>query len=97
MQIFQNYFANSSLGQVIDINNITSSILNIDGVDNFYTQRIDHPSVKLSGLSLLIWNSIYEETDIDIITANITLPYYKYPYLDDALNITDKIVIQTTS
>ena len=96
-QILQTYFEKSSLGQVLDLNYITSSILNIDGVDNFYTQRIDAPSVKLSGLSLLVWNSIYDKTDIDIVTANITLPYYKYPYLDDALNITDKIVIQTTS
>ena len=96
-QILKKYFEETSLGQVLDLNKLTSSILNIDGVENIFTQRTDNPSVKLAGLSLLIWNSIYEKTDIDIITANITLPYYKYPYLDDALNITDKIVVQTTS
>ena len=96
-QILQEYFENSSLGQVLDLNSITSSILNIDGVDNIYTQRIDAPGVKLAGLSLLVWNSIYEEADIDVITSNVTLPYYKYPYLADALNITDKIVVQTAS
>ena len=48
----------------------------------------------MTGLSLLTWNPIYEDADIDVITANIKLPYFKYPYIDDVLNITDKIVVQ---
>ena len=94
-QIFKAYFAKSELGQVLDLNYLTSTILGINGVENFYTQRIDAPTAKVAGLSFVTWNPIYGNTDIDITTANVTLPYFKYPYLDDILNLTKKIVVNT--
>ena len=38
---------------------------------------------------------IYRDSDINVVNSNITLPYYKYPYLHDVLNISDKIEVVT--
>jgi hypothetical protein len=46
---------------------------------------------------MLIWNPIYPTTDIDTTTKNVTLSYFKYPYLYNKDMITNYIVIQSES
>lgn len=82
--IFVDYFSfkSTSLGQVVDIQFLTQSILNIDGVENLSTTRGD---INLPGLSLLAFNPVYSNgnEDIKIVTQNIKLPYFKIPYWYD--------------
>ena len=80
-QIIRTYFEGAELGQTIDINYLVNAILSIPGVDDIHTQRTDDTTVQVPGLSLLLWNPVYGKTDATAIAANITLPYYKYPYL----------------
>lgn len=89
------YFMNTdmSLGQVIDVNTLGSSILEIPGVDSIETSRTDI-DLTVPGLSLSIWNPVYE-SDTTITNQNIKLPYFKFAYLHDAFNLFKKVVIDS--
>ena len=93
--IIKKYFnvANNSLGQLIDMTNITTEILSIDGVESVYTRRTDDTTIKVDGLSLLVWNPVYPEKDILITGQNLQLPYFKYPYFFSETDILSKIEV----
>lgn len=95
-KIFLDYFdrKNVTLGQVIDIKQITADILAVNGVRNFYTQRIDEPSIVSERLSMVVWHPIYTNDSISLF-GNYTLPYFKFPYLHNASNFSDHIKIIT--
>lgn len=96
--IFLNYFdrQNSELGQIIDIKTITSDILSVNGVKTFYTQRTDNTLVKAERLSMLIWNPVYTNDAITLLT-NYSLPYFKFAYLYDSFNFSNYINVVTES
>lgn len=96
--IFVNYFktTNDNLGKLIDLTNISSQIITIQGVENFRTVRISNGTrITFPGISLLIFNPVYPEIDIETYQQNIQLPYFKFPYLGDSLNFVDKIRLIT--
>lgn len=84
---------NSKLGQVIDISAITSSILSLDGVQSVYMTRTDAPTLRITGVSMLVWNPVYPTNDVDIVNQNIILPYFKYPYIYDSAGLVDLIEV----
>ena len=94
--IFTDYFnrENTFLGQEIDVKQLTADILSVIGVKNFYTRRKDDPTNRIEGLSLLVWNPVYPTLDIAVVLKNITLEYFKYPYLNNMVNFSDNIVVQ---
>jgi len=83
------------LGSIINITQIYSDILNIDGVVKMYLQRTD-TKATLEGISLLAYNPVYPENDILITTQNIALPYFKYAYLSNIDKIINKLHIINT-
>jgi hypothetical protein len=96
--VFFDYFNrnNITLGQILDINTLTTSILSIQGVKTFYTRRTNDTTVKYAGLSMLAWNPIYP-TDRQLITKNTSFNYFKYLFLDNKEYFSNKIkVISTT-
>ena len=99
--VFANYFAttNDNLGLLIDINEITNQILGIEGVTSVSTQYTDANGqiTKVPGVSLLIYNPIYPYNDISVHSQNTALPYFKFPYLKDATNFINQIVVNTPS
>jgi|LakMenEpi03Aug12_release.lakeMendotaPanAssembly.Ray.scaffolds.fasta_scaffold00081_13 hypothetical protein len=95
-----NYFATTkdNLGLLVSITDLTNQILAIDGITNVTTQRtVDEQVYTTPGISLLIYNPVYPYSDINIFTQNVKLPYFKYPYLKDALNFINKVVVVTPS
>jgi hypothetical protein len=94
-KIFTDYFnrSNMTLGQVIDLKTITSDILSVNGVRTFYTQRKDDPSIRTERLSMLVWNVIYTDDAINIL-SNYRLPYFKFAYLFDDTNFSTNITVQ---
>ena len=92
VNILQKYFDSGyvNLGQRIETTSISKSIIDVTGVSEIYTVRKD-TGQKTPGLSLCIWNPVYEDVDIEITTQDITLPYYKYPYLHAPENLVEKI------
>ena len=95
--IFQKYFApeNSTLGQLITINDLTSQILSVEGVSTFFIRRLlsDGTTITNNGLTLLSFNPNYSSLDIQIISANLQLPYYKFPFLYNKSILNNIIVI----
>ena len=90
--IIISFFANktSKLGQLIDIYALTSNVLNIDGVQNVLTYRLDD-GTSVNGISLLIWNSLYPSQDISVHTHNLPLGYFQYPIFNNISSIDSRI------
>jgi hypothetical protein len=98
VKIFQDYFdrENMALGQEIDIKSLSDQILRVTGVKTFYTKRTDI-SKRVEGLSMIIWNPIYGEGDMNTINQNTTLQYFKYPYLYNTDNFINWVVVTSES
>lgn len=96
--IFANYFQKNTLmlGDTINLYQLYSDIINLDGVSKFYCKRND-VDVTVEGLSLILWNPTYNAADIQIITQNLSLPYFKYVYLNNIDQMINKIKFITTS
>ena len=94
--IFLNYFdrTKSKLGQTIDVNFLNNEILTVDGVKSFSTMRTDNNAISYNGLNLTVWNPIYTN-DIQVITQNIVLKEFQFPYLNNFETFLNKIVVQT--
>ena len=95
-KIFTDFFktTNDNLGVLIDLTELSSKIITIEGVQNFRTVRTSsNLRLQFPGISLLIFNPVYPETDIAVVQQNLTLPYFKFPYLGNAINFTNKIVL----
>jgi hypothetical protein len=92
--IFLNYFNHkvSKLGQVIDLYQLTSDIIGIDGIDNVQTYRSDSDTY-VNGISILLWNDLYPTNDASVHTQNVTLGFYQYPVFNNIANITSRIEI----
>jgi hypothetical protein len=99
LNIFTNYFNrdNTKLGQTVDVRFLTQQILGINGVETFFTTRIDDPTIKSEGLSLFIWNPVYPDNDKRVTTNNISLKYFEYPFFNDIELLSQKIKITATS
>ena len=76
------------------MNNLISEV---EGVKNFYTERItpDGTHLQSSGISLLVWNNVYDKEDIFVTTQNILLKYFQFPFLFDKENLLNRIQIIT--
>jgi hypothetical protein len=83
--IFQEYFApeNSKLNQLITLNDIVTKILNVNGVETFYMKRVlpNGNIITNNGLTLLSFNPNYSEVDVEVISSNLQLPFFKFPFL----------------
>ena len=88
------YFSSSNvkLGQIIDISQLTSNILQIEGVGDF---RIFNNTTRetYNGLSLSMWNPLFPDSDNSVITQTIYLPFFKYPYLINPVSLPNKITV----
>lgn len=93
-ELIVRYFDNTNvnIGQAIDLQALGANILNVDGIDEIHTVRTD-TGLRTLGLSICVWNELYEDADVRITTQNLKLPYYKFPYLKDAFNLVNKIVV----
>ena len=95
--IFVNYFSASAceLGQTVNLNDLVSHILSVNGVDTFYMQRVlsDGTVITDNGLTMLVFNPNYSDLDISILATNLQLPFYKFPFLYNQ-TIANNIIVQ---
>lgn len=82
----------SKLGQVIDLYQLTSDILSIDGVENVETYRSD-TDTSVNGISILLWNDLYPSQDTAVYTQNVTLGYFQYPVFNNINDIASRIEV----
>ena len=99
-KIFTDFFltTNDNLGVLIDLAGFSEKILTIAGVLGISTVR-QNSNILLTypGISLLVYNPVYSDTDINIVQQNIQLPYYKFPYLVNSTEFVNKIVLISSS
>ena len=97
INVFKSFFDEQYLGKTIQINDINNSILGINGIESFSTQRtVDGQSISINGLSLMIFNPVYSspEEDIRIINQSLVLPFFKAPYYGNYDVLKGNIVIE---
>jgi hypothetical protein len=95
--IFSTFFNDQILGKKIDIEYINNSILSINGIDSYSTQRtVNGQTISTNGLSLMLYNPVYYAgtEDIQIITQSMTLPFFKAAYYVDYDQLKNNIVIE---
>lgn len=83
---------NVNLGQKIDLMDLGQQILSVVGVENIYTYRTDTKQ-KSQGISICVWNPVYDNQDVTITSQNITLDKFKFPYLHNSTSLIQKITI----
>lgn len=92
--IFINYFKERGIGTLISLSDIKNQILALTGVTNIITRRVSNNlTIETPNISLLSFNNNYPETDIEIISSDIQLPFFKYPFLFNN-TISDNIIIE---
>jgi len=94
--IFINYFniLNCSLGQNINLADITRDILDIETVVEITTNyTLNGRLYEVPGLSMVYWNPFYPQDDLNITNQTVKLPFYKFPFLYEASKFINKINI----
>ena len=95
--VFNNYFdrPNLDFNQVLDLRELTQNILEIEGVETFYTTKISDSSIRIEGLSFFVWNPIYPDNDKILTSSNIPLKFFEYPFFNNLNNLSEKIVVKS--
>lgn len=93
-QSINNFFAaeNNQLGQTINLSNLLSDILSIDGIKHIYTKN-EKENITFDGVSFLSFNPLYPNSDIHLVNQNIQLPFFKFPYYYRPLSIGNNIAV----
>jgi hypothetical protein len=84
--------SNNKLGQQLNFSTLMNDILSIEGVKRAYTKNESRDSF-IETISFLSFNPVYETSDISIINQDITLPYFKFPYLYSPFSISSRIKV----
>jgi hypothetical protein len=69
----------NALGQKIDITELTTSILSLEGVKSIRTENTK-TKTNYNGISFISWNPLYENVDEEFVNQTTTLPFFKFPY-----------------
>ena len=92
--IFINFFDNLKIGDLVSISNIINEILTVQGVTEVITRRVTNDiTLQSPNLSLLVFNSSYPEIDINTISSDIQLPFFKFPFLYNK-SILNNIIVE---
>jgi hypothetical protein len=95
-QIIQDYFSvnTCSLGQVVNLQQISDSILAIPGVSGLETRRVSENNTRtIQGINMLYWNPIYPADDINSTQQNVKLKFFQYPFLFNN-ELVNRIIIE---
>lgn len=84
--------ANNTLGQEINVSDLTSSILSLEGIRQVRTTNT-RESISFTGISFISWNPLYPESDISFVNQTTRLPFFKYPYLYNPFSISNLIEV----
>jgi len=93
----QSYFSveNCELGQVVNITELSNSILSIEGVSGIYTRRVtDTVTNQLPSISLVYWNPFYPQSDVNVSAQNIPLELFEFPFFYEQSLISSKIIVE---
>ena len=92
--LFNNTFSRNvnKLGQLINIYQLSTDLLNISGIQRIQTYRKDI-NVYTEGVSLLFWDKVYPDNYSEVFSQNISLQPFQYPVFNNINNIASRIII----
>ena len=93
ISIFKDYFDNLSMGDSVDLSELTKQLLSIPGVENFYISTNDGLYTE-SKLTFFVWNPLYKDTDNTLTQQLIVTESFTYCYFYDLDNIGNLIVVE---
>lgn len=99
-EIFSNYFSTTkdNLGLFLSLTDLSNQIGSIEGVTDIKTIRVENGvTYEVPGISLVVYNPVYPFTDINVISQDTQLPYFKFPFLNNSLEFINKVVVVTPS
>jgi hypothetical protein len=91
--IIKSYFDKVQLGQLINLQEISSEILNIEGVKRISTRRVDI-GLEVPRISMVVWNPSYSDEDVLFTTQNFDLEDFQFGYFYEISKLKDRIVIE---
>ena len=91
--IITKYINNIKLGDVIDVRYLNNEIEKIPGLEEIKTVRTDLDDRGIPGLSLCIYNPIYNGRDIQDIDTRYKLKPYQIPYIENSILFKNKIKV----
>ena len=80
------------LADMLDLYQLTSEILAVEGVDTINTYRTDDGTTT-NGLSILIWNTLYPNQDKTVYAQNVKFDYFQYFMFNNLSNLVSRIEI----
>jgi hypothetical protein len=80
------------LGQTINISDLASSILALNGVKNIKTFN-SFENTYFNGISFITWNPVFDGVDESLINQTSTLPFFKFPYFYRPNSIINRIEV----
>lgn len=93
VSIFKDYFDNLSMGDSVDLSELTKQLLSIPGVENFYISTNDGLYTE-NKLTFFVWNPLYKDTDNTLTQQLIVTESFTYCYFYDLDNIGNLIVVE---
>lgn len=94
VEIFKAHFNTVKLGSLINLNTITNEILNLPGVEEIATRRTDI-KFEVPLISCVVWNPLYETSDVIITAQNYKLADYQFGYFYEITKLVDNIIVET--
>jgi len=94
--IITNYINTIKLGDWIDVRYLNNEIEKIPGLEEIKTVRTDRDDQSIPGLSLCIYNPIYNGRDIKDIDTRYQLKPYQIPYIENSISFKNKIKVKST-
>jgi len=92
-KIISDYFNSAQLGQVINLDELSSKIKGLEGVTGVSTRRTDI-NFEVPKINLVVWNPIYEEDDVVFTSQNYTLQDFQYPFFYEISKLSQKIIVE---
>jgi len=92
--IISTYIKKLKLGGTINVRDLNNDIEGIKGLVDFSTVRTD-TNVSIPGLSLCVYNPIYNGKDIKYTDTILKLKPYQIPYIENEITLKNKIKISS--
>ena len=67
---------NNKLGQNLNLIQLTNDILSLEGVKRIETKN-ENTGDAINAISFLAFNPLYEESDIELVNQDLSLPFFK--------------------
>lgn len=92
VSVIKNFFNNLSLGDEVDLAQLTKDINSIPGVKRFFMRNID--GVEEKKLTIYYWNPLYSNEDNTTTQQSILNEPFVYPYFYNLDKVEDLIIIE---